>query len=46
MANGDLIDTVKAKSIARSASGYKLLDGQAATTNGRGLTPDYFLLAL
>jgi hypothetical protein len=34
MANGDLIDTVKAKSIARSASGYKLLDGQAATTNG------------
>lgn len=34
MANGDLIDTIKAKSIARSASGYKLLDGQAATTNG------------
>jgi hypothetical protein len=34
MANGDLIDTIKAKSVARSASGYKLLDGQAATTSG------------
>lgn len=34
MANGDLIDTVKAKSIARSASSYKLLDGQSSATDG------------